>query len=167
MRFRSGVGVDLGYVRGLQVGGCFHVVEDGWCGVGCGVGVGELPQLAEEVVADVVGGAGFGRDGVFGWRRYQAEGFVVDHFFDVLGADGFLVRFFAAREQVGGDLEAVKEHLGCAEVECALRYAAEDVADGELDGGAVFGEREGEAARGGTQAAGWAALETGPSVVWW
>jgi len=47
-------------------------MEDGWCGVGGEVRVGEFSQFAEEVVADVVGGAGFGRDDVFGGGCQEA-----------------------------------------------------------------------------------------------
>ena len=45
--------------------------------------------------------------------------------------------------QVGaGDLEAVEEEAGAAGVDLVAGDAAEDFADGELDGGAVFGHGE-------------------------
>ncbi len=50
----------------------------------------------------------------------------------------------------GGDLQAVKEEAGTARVEIVGGDAPEDIADGELDGGAVFGPGEGE---GGAAAA--------------
>ena len=48
----------------------------------------------------------------------------------------------------GGDLEAVEEEAGAARVDVVAGDAAEDLADGELDGHAVFGlgEIEGGAA---------------------
>jgi hypothetical protein len=42
----------------------------------------------------------------------------------------------------GGDLEAVEEQSGAAGVEGVARDAGEDLADGDLDGGAVFDHRQ-------------------------
>ena len=46
------------------------------------------------------------------------------------------------REVEGGDLQAVEEEAGAAGIDLVAGDALEDFADGELDGGAVFGERE-------------------------
>lgn len=105
------------YSRYTEVRGRFQSGEDGWNGFGYWGGLGEILEFAEEVITDVVRGAGFGRNGVFGGRCNEAEGFVVDDLFDELGTCGFLVGFSAARQQVGRDLEAVEKHLGGAEVE--------------------------------------------------
>jgi hypothetical protein len=43
-----------------------------------------------------------------------------------------------------GDLEAVEEEAGAAGVDAVVRDAEKDLADGVLDGGAVFRAREGE-----------------------
>src|SRR3979490_3242193 len=66
--------------------------------------------------------------------------------FDEFGLDG--LRF---GEVEAGDLEAVEEEAGAAGVDVVGGDALEDLADGELDGGSVFGEGTFE---GG--AAGWA-----------
>ncbi|WP_148103871.1 hypothetical protein [Edaphobacter aggregans] len=50
---------------------------------------------------------------------------------------------FGVAGQVGaGDLQAVEEEAGAAGVDFVAGDAAEDFADGELDGGAVFGHGE-------------------------
>ncbi len=47
-----------------------------------------------------------------------------------------------AGEVGAGDLEAVEEQAGAFGVDLVVGDAEEDVADGELDGGAVFGQGE-------------------------
>jgi hypothetical protein len=64
-------------------------------------------------------------------------GGVEDDVFD--GVDGLVFG-----EVHGGDLETVEEEAGAAGVECVGGDALEDFADGVLDGGAVFGDGEGE-----------------------
>ena len=60
------------------------------------------------------------------------------------------------REVDGGDLEAVEQEAGAAGVDLVGGDAAEDLADGELDGGAVFGEGEVEGGAAGADVrAGW------------
>jgi len=49
---------------------------------------------------------------------------------------------FGLREVHGGDLEAVEEKSGAARVDLICGDAAEDLADGDLDGGSVLGEGE-------------------------
>ena len=81
-------------------------------------------------------------------------GGVGDDFFD----DGAFL--FAAglcglmgREVEGGDLEAVEEEAGAAGVDGVGGDAAEDLADGELDGAAVFGQGEVEGGLAGATGA--------------
>ena len=63
-----------------------------------------------------------------------------------------------------GDLEAVEEEAGAAGVDVVGGDALEDLADGGLDGGAVFGERE---VKGGaaTAAAAWVGYGLAGGVV--
>ena len=73
----------------------------------------------------------FGGDG--------AVGFVEDDF--VYGFNGLgVLRGFG--EVRGGDLECVEEEAGAAGVDLVEGDALDDLADGGLDGGAVFGEGE-------------------------
>ncbi len=72
-------------------------------------------------------------------------GWVLDDVFDGLG----LLRVFVGvgfGEVEAGDLEAVEEESGSAGVDVVGGDAAQNLADGGLDGGAVFGQREGEGA---------------------
>ena len=84
-----------------------------------------------------------------------AEGGVDDDLFDMLfgggvfalvtigGARaGFGGGFGWGREVEAGDLEAVEEEPGAAGIDLVGGDAAEDFADGGLDGGAVLGERQ-------------------------
>ena len=83
-------------------------------------------------------------------------------------------------EVEGGDLEAVEEETGATGVDLVGGDATEDLADGELDSGAVFGEGEveggfGWCGRGGfgegfarfavVEAEGFAAEGPGPAAV--
>ena len=81
-----------------------------------------------------------------GGRREGAEDGVDGEFFDgQFGGSGagLTARLIAVLGEVGGsDLEAVEEEAGAARVHVVEGDAAEDLADGELDGGAVFGVRE-------------------------
>ena len=102
----------------------------------------------EQGVKDALAALGFG---VFGDGGEGAE-FGVE--FDVL--DGFLL-FFAvvfargllAREVDGGDLKAVEEETGASRVDGVGGDAAEDLGDGDLDAGAVFGVGDFEGGFGG------------------
>ena len=67
---------------------------------------------------------------------------VVGDFGDGWGGLLFRVGF---REVEAGDLETVEEDAATARVDLVGGDAAEDFADGVLDGGAVFGVGEGEA----------------------
>jgi len=53
-------------------------------------------------------------------------------------------------EVEAGDLEAVEEEAGAPWVDLVARDAAENLADGALDGGAVFGQGEVEVGLAGT-----------------
>jgi hypothetical protein len=117
-----------------------------------------LVEVIEEE-ADVSFGAVLA---VLGAGGEDAEGGVEDDLFDGVGrVAGVGVSFrgvFAGRgggefcfgEVGAGDLESVKEEPGAAGVDVVGGDAAEDFADGGLDGGAVFGVGEFE---GGTAAA--------------
>ncbi len=87
-----------------------------------------------------MGGVGVGE---FEGRGYGAVSGVGDDLFD----DGALLLTaglcgFVGREVEGGDLEAVEHEAGSARVDGVGGDAAEDLADGELDGSAVFGQGE-------------------------
>ena len=82
----------------------------------------------------------------FGRGREGAEGGVEDDFLND-GSGGFgLAGGLDARQVEAGDLETVKEQAGAAGIESVGGDAAEDLADGVLDGAAVLGEREVEGA---------------------
>jgi hypothetical protein len=82
------------------------------------------------------------RQGNLGSRRQVSEAGVGDDHFDGLGvACGFGV----AREIEAGDLEPVEEKAGTFGVDLVSGDAAEDLADGALDGAAVFREGKVEA----------------------
>ncbi|ADW70565.1 hypothetical protein AciX9_3561 [Granulicella tundricola MP5ACTX9] len=63
-----------------------------------------------------------------------------DLFYLLVGFLGFFCLAALGWEVGGGDLEAVEEEAGAAVVELVGGDAAQDLADGELDGGSVFGE---------------------------
>jgi len=76
----------------------------------------------------------------FGAWGEDAEGGVDGDLFDGLGfAGGFGVGLDFG-EVEAGDLEAVEEEAGAAGVDVVGGDALEDLADGSLDRGAVFGE---------------------------
>jgi hypothetical protein len=126
--------------------------------IGCrGVWGGFRGLLAEVVHEDVgeVAGSGeffFGVFGVvegvgvvLGERGDEAVGGVFDDFFDGGGGGGLGGELFG--EVVGGKLQGVEEEAGAARVEGGVGDFAHDVADGELDRGAVLGHGEGEGFR--------------------
>ena len=86
----------------------------------------------------------------FGAGGEDAEGGVDGDLFDGLvfgfgfvGGSGFgLGSGLGFGEVEAGDLEAVEEETGAAWVDVVGGDALEDLADGGLDGGAVFGERQ-------------------------
>jgi len=53
------------------------------------------------------------------------------------------------RQVSAGDLQAVEQQAGAARVELVGGDALQDLADGELDGGAVFGHGQGEVGAAG------------------
>ncbi len=79
---------------------------------------------------------------VLGRRGDEAVGGVDDGFFDGGGVDGDGGGL--PGEVAGGELQGVEEEAGAAGVEGGLGEAVDDLADGELDGGAVLGHGEGE-----------------------
>ena len=105
------------------------------------------------------GAIGSGSEGSRGCEG--AEGGVDGELFDRLfgGSGDLLVARLVTRlgEVGGGDLEPVEEQAGAARVDVIEGDAAEDLADGELDGGAVFGQ--GEIKGGATGATGLGAAD--------
>jgi len=89
-----------------------------------------VPLLHEDVCEGLFFASGL----EFGYGGERAVDFVFDHIF---------YRFSELRgwfgEVGGGDLEAVEEQAGALGVDVVGGDAAQDFADGELDGGAVFG----------------------------
>ncbi len=144
----GGIGLEVGEgggLGGVGVGG----VGLGWWGLGwwlrgLGVGFGEVAVEVFEEAGDEGGGGGGG-----GWEEFGAggEGAVGGVDGDLLD-DASLLLWLAGLaglgEVEGGDLEAVEEEAGAAGVELVGGEAVEDLADGLLDGGAVFGDGEGE-----------------------
>ena len=80
-------------------------------------------------------------DGYAADRSDRAEGWVFDDVLDDVVGD---VVGSGLGEVEAGDLEAVEEQAGAAWVDLVGGDALEDVAEGELDGGAVFGVGEDE-----------------------
>ena len=68
-------------------------------------------------------------------------------------------------EVAAGDLQAVEEEAGAARVDLVAGDALENLADGELDGSAVFREREVEDGFGGWGGGGFGEGFTGFAVV--
>ena len=88
---------------------------------------------------DAFGAACGGVFVVFGWGCEEAEVGVDGDLFDL----GRLGLFGVVAGQVGaGDLEGVEEEAGAAGVEGVGGDGLQDLADGLLDGGAVFGHGE-------------------------
>ena len=66
-----------------------------------------------------------------------------DFFYGLCGFFSCVVCGFGVAWEVGaGDLEAVEQETGALGVDLVVGDAEEDLADGELDGGAVFGHGE-------------------------
>jgi hypothetical protein len=88
------------------------------------------------------------RDGEFGFGSEDSVFGIEDGVFD--GGEGLVGRERGGFWQVeGGDLETVEEQAGAAGVYSVERDAAEDDADGGLDGGTVFGVGQDEGGLGG------------------
>jgi hypothetical protein len=107
--------------------------------------------LAHEDLFDIEGLGGFdelGARGEIAVIRVLHE--LLDGDFGGLIGGGFAL----AREVEGGDLEAVEEQAGAARVDLVEGDAAEGLGDGDLDGGAVLDEGEGEGGAAGF-ALGW------------
>jgi hypothetical protein len=86
----------------------------------------------------------YGAQGLFRWDDLgagsdRAEDGIGDDLFDEGGGFGGAGLF---GEVEAGDLEAIEEEAGPFGVDLVAGDAAEDLADGVLDGGAVFGQRE-------------------------
>jgi len=80
--------------------------------------------------------------GDIGARGEDAEsGVDGDLFYGLRFSRGFCVELWFG-EVEAGDLEAVEEEAGAAGVDVVRGDALQDFADGGLDGGAVFGERQ-------------------------
>ena len=154
----------MGLARG---GGGLEVGEDG----GFEVWVGMILRGIESQVFHEAPDDSFFRNKGFalGAGCEDAVGGVEDDVFDglrdlvgvvgVVGVAGVVGRAGRVFGQVGAcDLEAVEEESGAARVELVGGDAAEDLADGGLDGGAVFGVGELE---GGAAAATLAGVEDG------
>ncbi len=118
---------------------------------GCVVVEGVSAEVVHEDVGEAAGSGEFffgvfgeveGVGVVLGGRGDEAVGGVFDDFFDG-GGDGWLGGELF-REIVGGKLQGVEQEAGAARVEGGVGDFAHDVADGELDGGAVFGHGESE-----------------------
>jgi hypothetical protein len=105
--------------------------------------------------------------GAFGLVGAELGGWGEEAVFGVVGdlGDDFGGRFGGVgfREVEAGDLEAVEEQAGAARVDFVGGDAAEDFADGLLDGGAVFGVGKVEA--GLTALAGGGVLDGAAGVV--
>jgi len=116
----------------------------GSCGCSgvCGFRFGGAVEFFEQAGDEAVGAGGVWV-GEFGEEGDGAVGGVEDGVFDdaslLCGGLGG-----EPGEVEGGDLEAVEEEAGAAGVELVGGEAVEDLADGLLDGGAVFGGGEGE-----------------------
>ena len=125
-----------------------------------GFWVWAVSEVFEEGLDDglAVGDFGSGCQGAVGWVGYDL--FYEGGFFGAVGACG---RGFAGQVQAG-DLQAVEEEAGALGVDLVGGDAAEDFADGELDGGAVFGEREVEVRLAGS-AGGWVFYRAARGVV--
>lgn len=80
--------------------------------------------------------------GDFGAGGEDAEGGVDGDLFHGLGFGGGFGEGLHFGEIEAGDLEAVEEEAGAAGVDVVGGDALEDFADGGLDGGSVFGERQ-------------------------
>ena len=101
----------------------------------------------------------------FGGGGEGAEGWVEDDLLDDFGGCGCGAGRGEAGEVCAGDLEAVEEEAGAAWIELVAGDAAEDLADGALDGGTIFDEGEVEAAAAGAALDGVRDRATGGVVV--
>lgn len=118
-----------------------------------------LPALLQDALHQKMDGA-FGSFGFadFGARGEHTEGGVDGDLFDGLGWGGGLAVALIVvlggglsfGEVEAGDLEAVEQQAGAARIDVVGGDALEDFADGGLDGGTVFGQRQVE---GGAAAA--------------
>jgi hypothetical protein len=144
--------VDLRRGRGLEVDGSRLLLGGFAFRIILGV---EGVQLFEEAL-----GGAFGLIGaeLRGWSEEAVLGIVddlADDFCGWIGGAGF-------GQVAAGDLKAVEEQAGAARVDVVGGDAAEDFADGLLDGGMVFGI--GKVESGLTAAAGGSVLD-GPAGV--
>jgi len=124
--------------------------SDRFGGGGLCIELAASAKLVEEAADEAVG-AGCVGVGEFGGGGDGAVGGVGDGLFDqasLLGRDG---RGFGEVER--GDLEAVEEEAGAAGVDGVGGDAAEDLADGDLDGSAVLGKGEVEGGLAGAAGA--------------
>jgi hypothetical protein len=96
----------------------------------------EVAELFDELFDEGFGGCG-GDEFVLGGE--EAEDWIFgDLFYGFDLCFGCITRF--AGQVQAGDLQGVEEQAGAFRVQVAAGDAQHDFADGELDGGAVFGE---------------------------
>jgi hypothetical protein len=114
--------------------------------------LGRPGELFEELAEG--GGVGFGWGDFGAWGEDAEFGVGDDLFYGIEGVGcgrgvAGVARVWLGRLRFGeveaGDLEAVEEEAGAAGVDVVGGDAAEDLADGGLDGGAVLGHGEVEA----------------------
>lgn len=124
---------DVGFPHVVGTGLGVEGGEDGLFG-----GVADTAQNLSDC------GEAFFRFGHFGRWRERAVCGVLDDLFDehCLVKRGVAVEWLLLRQIQAGDLEAVEEQAGAARVEVVGGDALKDLADGGLDGGAVFGHGE-------------------------
>ena len=110
---------------------------------------------------DAAGALGLGELGCGGEEAlFGVCGDLFDRLWDgFVGVLALAGGFGVAREVGAGDLQAVEEETGALGVDLVVGDTEEDLADGELDGGAVFGhgEVEGVAVFAGARVLDWAA----------
>ncbi len=136
---------------GLEGGGFLVVRLRIWLAEGGGLLVALLCLaefalffFAEEFFEELGGGAGLFGVADFGRGGEGAVDGVEGDFGDGVFGGGVLVVLLDLLEVEAGDLEAVEEQAGAARVEAVGGDALQDLADGVLDGAAVFGQGEEE-----------------------
>ena len=137
---RFGLGFGLGFVLGFGLGVGFAL------GLGIGCETLAFVIFAFEFFDEAPGGAFFAVGADAGGKGEDAEEGVCGDVFNRGCGAVFGGRF---GEVETGDLEAVEEQAGAARVNLVGGDALEDVADAELDGGAIFGVREVEVSGAG------------------
>jgi hypothetical protein len=103
-----------------------------------------LGEPVQELAHDAAGAFGLGELGCRGEEAlFGVGGDLFDRLWDgFVGVLALAGGFGVAREVGAGDLQAVEEETGALGVDLVVGDTEEDLADGELDGGAVFGHGE-------------------------